>query len=298
MKIRTDFVTNSSSSSFCVSLRAELADGNALRFARFRDSGDCLYEGESFTVTDENGKEIISDFASPNYEEIFDKDNLETLVGRIGSIDLKRILESDDVETLIRRISFFGRSDFDIQFYIIDEHSLGPHDKLIKIEDGEMLIERKEGGRNRRYYICMTSESDKRVLVQYASEYNQMKDNCFKFMDEHIKSISDVKKLAVIYSFGGRGEDLAGPVEIIERVSGADRECVSLRGVLENDDPDTAFKLLKEMELFKNVDDESIKGFISFVKECEYYPNECTVVNTVNEDGTLHYEIDYSIWDI
>ena len=93
MKIRTDFVTNSSSSSFVVDLDLRLLDGTSITLSSHEDSGDFDSKGCSFTARDAAGSVLASGECDPfeycsTEMEIFDPDEVPYEVNEVIDVGI------------------------------------------------------------------------------------------------------------------------------------------------------------------------------------------------------------------
>ena len=265
MKIRTDFVTNSSSSSFVIDLRIQLEDGTKINLSGHEESGDFEGGGCSFSAYNADGNRIAYSSCEPLEEIDF------------GDMDFEDMEDFDPEE-------FMGSMGgaFSVSSMVLSDIS--------KVSDVEELIEfiKQPFGFN-------SSWDDEDEDEDWESENNGIKDKmdsvadtCQEVVSEYLTKMSDIKNIEVDMEFSGRGECLASPDEIIEQMFGWERS----RNIIKTLDMNDAEKLrsLKELEMYT---DEALKVLFDFWAECDYAPDMCTVKQILKPDGKIDMEISF-----
>ncbi len=280
MKIRTDFVTNSSSSSFVVELNLRLLDGTTVSIIGHEDSGDFDANGCSFVAKDSTGNTIASGECDPveycmTEMDIFDPDEVPYGVKAAvdvtpSSVNLIKISSAKSLNTLIAAITKpFG----------LDSH-LSSEEMADEDEEFEYEYEDEDGNATE-------------IFEQLQERFNSMVDDCDSILRSHLTKVSDLKKATVSMEFGGRGEFLADPEEILGRIFEW-KQKDEIINILSEDDVDEILEKLRALKYLKKFSDEALSALVDFWKNCDYPPDTCDITQTLRSDG----QIDLTItWD-
>lgn len=135
-------------------------------------------------------------------------------------------------------------------------------------------------------------EAAKEIIEALHGRFDEMVTLCNELIDEHASGGKEIKTLKVEATFGGRGDMIAGPDEILQEIFGYENGQNIFDAIDKNDDED-AMEKLTEMECMKNVTEESLEGLISFIREFDYAPGECTFTQTTMDDGKIEIQVDF-----
>lgn len=276
MKFRTDFVTNSSSSSFVVDLDLQLLDGTTISISGHEDSGDYDGEGCSFVAKDATGKTIASGECDPfeycrTEMEIFDPDEIpyevmENIDVSPSTVNLIKISSASSIKTLIAAITKpFG----------LDRH----------YEPAEMDEEEDE--------YEYEDEDAAEIIEQLMEKFNAMVDDCGAVLNTHLTKASDLKHATVSMEFSGRGEFLADPDEIIAHVFDR-KQKNEVVDILSEDDEEAILENLRKLKYLKNFSDEALSTLLDFWKSCDCAPCECNITQTLRADGKIDLSITWN----
>ncbi len=281
MKIRTDFVTNSSSSSFTVYLNLSCEDGTRISLTGYDDSGDYDAQGCRIEATGADGQELYSESVDPvefmmDELETFDIDEIGEMPWEIredfgfspGDVNMARIVGTRSAEELKSTVTkAFG----------MDSGNAADCD--FSDEDEE--------------YSEAPSETAMALMERLTEKYNSMRENCARLFDEHIGSREAVKNISMEMEFTGRGECLADSGEILERIFGWKQKS-QITQVLANCSAGDAVAALRGLPFLSIYTDASLYNIAEFVEKCEYPPNECNVSQHLLDDGRVEMSFD---WD-
>ena len=275
MKIRTDFVTNSSSSSFMVDLEMKFQKGETILLSCADCTGD--YESKYLYVraTDSDGNDIVRNSVGCSEDDDFSYYDVSDIIGDIefGHLNLAEVLEEENINQLIKTIENAFSINPPSEHKAQDEYEYDEEDEELEIlEDyDEETLER---------------------ILEAKDTLRKIAEDSHEFLIRNFTSKDDVKELSLSMEFGGRGEFLASRENILEKIFGWSDSSDVLDILEEKSDQETTLKELKELPCMKHMSEESILQIIRFWNECDYAPGMCNIGQNL-EDGKVRLSIEF-----
>ena len=268
MKLRSDFVTNSSSSSFIVNLKLTLKDGTALTVNAHEDCGDFDGAGWDFQMVSPTGETIATAGFDPMCScmenlELMDPDDMpyevvESISVGSGTIGLLDIAQATTATELIEAVK--KPVDF-ISIYC------GEDDE--EYEDEYMDEEAAE------------------ILQQLQSALEEAAETCTTALEESITDPDDVESASLKLEFSGRGEFLRDAEEILNKVFTWDQSDAIVQALKQED----ALEALNQLAFMENFTPDSLEALVTFWQENEAPPLMCDIHQTIQPDGKIRMTI-------
>lgn len=274
MKIRTDFVTNSSSSSFTVNLNMELKNGTSLVIDSEDWSGD--YESKCLHIRaeDANKSKLFEEAVVFEENDDFFYYDVSHFVGDIqfGHLNLAEVLSCEDISEGTKKIeqAFITLSSVDDMQEDLDEY------------EDEDFEEEEEG-------LEQYDEDTQEAILEAKAKIEKIADFVHTFFHENVTDKDDIQEMSLSMEFGGRGEFLAGPEEILDKIFGW-RNSDVWDILEEQEDEETTLENLKALSCTKGMSEQAILELIHFWKECDYTPGMCNIGQEL-EDGEIRFSI-------
>ena len=274
MKIRSDFVTNSSSSSFTVSLDVKLVDGTQLTIGRHHDCGDFDGDGISFSMIDAAGETVMDTHFDPlvfcmNETDLLDPDEIpyevaESISGFVDTTNLLAIQQAEDAESLIAAIQ-------------------KPLDSIAVCLPDEEDEEEYE----------FEDESAAEILQQMDSRLTEILEDSTEALKNAITSPADLQSVTMDLEFSGFGEFLKDADEILDQIFEYE-EKKQIVAILEDEGED-AVAALENLDFMKAFTPSSIQAIVDFWQDCDCPPSECNVRQTLLPNGLIDMTISYEV---
>ena len=119
-----------------------------------------------------------------------------------------------------------------------------------------------------------------------------MADDCDSVLNTHIKKVSDLKKATINMEFGGFGEFLKTPDEILECIFGYSENDRILK-ILSGDDENEIIEKLQSLKYLEKLTKESLESLVDFWKNCNEAPDMCEVTQELQPDGMIELTISW-----
>lgn len=305
MKIRTDFVTNSSSSSFTLTLRLKLKNGNDVMLSNYREEGDAncggseldIYEAETNQRKHVNydPMDVFWDLDEIDEEEIFfmehDPDEIAEAVDYKLNLGIGSGFGLSEVQKMTD-IDFAGQLADAFSFYAEDNE--GSNEEEFFDEDDFDEDDFDEDDFDEDDF----DESDDlmNALIEKAIEkYHESSQKAREYLADNIKSKKDIEDMYVTMDFSGRGEMLAGPKEILDKVLGfGDAQKIYSAAKESDKEVEKVASELQAKGVAKDYSLQAVVNALRLAKELNYAPDEASVKQTIAKDGK--YDLEFS-WE-
>ena len=273
MKIRTDFVTNSSSSSFVVELSVNLKNGADVKLGY--DSVVIMDQPERDQISLEvnNPNDFCMQASCDPYE--YFRENLGTyevpyeISGKFdyyGSsyVELAKIATLKNVDELISAIT----APFGLDKPIEDLDSDEEYDEEYDEECDEYTNDRR-------------AEMEKEAFYELKYTHNEMVSTCDDFFKKNLTNSDDIDSITLITTFCDFCND-----EQLEFLFNDCSDLYDFFEIIDSDDMDTDELIIESKKLpsLAKYTDNAIKNIIEFHKADDTY-KECTITQRLTPNG-------------
>ena len=284
MKFRSDFVTNSSSSSFVVELDVNIGKDKSVHFERSQQYGD--YDGTDIFARINDGK-----------DEFKKGVDIQTLM---DEVDMG--VEDDDIGEMIEcfpSILFegagVGLEDWNLNLNnFVKENSMSRFKKALAsnfygIKDENADDEEDEWDEDEDYG-WFDSDKAKEIADAIRKSVAAIDKRCSAVF-EAVTERKQISSMKIRTTFDGWGECTPYRDDILERIYGT-QEAQEILEICACEDKEEAIEELKALSCLDHVANDSLGSLFDFVQNFEYEAT-CDFVQRYEAGKEIEYSIDY-----